>query len=722
MNISTLLWSFLQVSLLSAFAIGVSLLVTRRYPKISVAATSTAAIVILLTTLLLFVPIPRWQLPASWTQLNENAHTKTQQLKSQSNVEKERLGSRSWLSFGLNDLTALHLNKSVEQKSHFVALLTQSIVLACVILGSCRLIVSCFFLRKTLHSIAVIQNTEVTQLVDRISQRMGCQRTVTLCVSGGMISPTVIGWLRPRIVLPSDWERWSPQQLQAALAHELAHIVRGDLPWRILAAITQVVHYYHPLAHWLWHRLTFSQEVAADQLAVSAIGNRKSYYRALSELAIRQDDQSRRHVAPILLPTLSSHLIRRIKMLRTTECRTSGRGQKLARLGVIALVAMLGTGTIALRGLAHSSPNTKAALAENELFTHTPIMPLVDPENDQGIYLIKVSKLTEHDSIKPLVPLINRTAAVAWQDNFALDEMPDFDINSIDYITGLSLFEVQRLGEDSPHEHKNSIQFGAKYGLIRFKQEILDWKEWVRKNLPQAEETQIEECTYFKLQIPAIGPEPCCITIYDDRTIIVSGGEELLLTLVETEFQNHSAHWEYQWNSLDTGLISFISADYKITPSMFESDDVEIRDIDQIFDNIIQIGYGLDIESQTGNIGFKVQMDCLDKQKMELVTSAIRSLTERTLKQANKLLPTFDAKGDGPADHQEKKNEKYSSKEDCEQAIALFSNYSTRISANPDNTWTIDITAPSPWTIKDLIGDMLTAKELASKQTAGSNK
>ena len=124
-----------------------------------------------------------------------------------------------------------------------------------------------------------------------LAQTMDCQSSVRVATSSAIESAAVIGWLRPLVVLPKDWETWPLEQLRAVLAHELAHIVRRDYLWHTIGTIARAVHFYHPLAHWLLGRLTVSQEVAADQLAAQTLGSRSKYLKALSHLAIQQDDQ-----------------------------------------------------------------------------------------------------------------------------------------------------------------------------------------------------------------------------------------------------------------------------------------------------------------------------------------------------------------------------------------------------------------------------------------------
>ena len=56
------------------------------------------------------------------------------------------------------------------------------------------------------------------------------------------------------------------------LAHELAHIVRGDYATGLIARLAVVLNYYHPLVRWMAGRLQLQQEQAADALGARFAG------------------------------------------------------------------------------------------------------------------------------------------------------------------------------------------------------------------------------------------------------------------------------------------------------------------------------------------------------------------------------------------------------------------------------------------------------------------
>ena len=82
-------------------------------------------------------------------------------------------------------------------------------------------------------------------------------------------SPVTVGWLRPVVLLPSDWRRWPADQLSAVLDHEAEHARWRDPLMQWLAALNRSVFWFHPLTWWLERHLNDLAEEACDQAAIA---------------------------------------------------------------------------------------------------------------------------------------------------------------------------------------------------------------------------------------------------------------------------------------------------------------------------------------------------------------------------------------------------------------------------------------------------------------------
>jgi beta-lactamase regulating signal transducer with metallopeptidase domain len=176
-----------------------------------------------------------------------------------------------------------------------------------------------------------------------------------VCLSVRIGLPVAIGMVRPMIVLPAAFADSEPDdRLEAAFAHEWAHIRNGDLRWLVLLRLINIVLFAQPLFWCLRRTIRADQEALADA-AASALqrGGRLAY----AETLVGWARSSRRpHSAALASAALGlwerpSLLHRRVRLLLEPDYRveqTTSRGWKLAAAAV-GLVAALLLSMITLR-------------------------------------------------------------------------------------------------------------------------------------------------------------------------------------------------------------------------------------------------------------------------------------------------------------------------------------------------------------------------------------
>jgi len=118
--------------------------------------------------------------------------------------------------------------------------------------------------------------------VARMAREVGIRRPVRILESSLAQVPMVIGWLRPVILLPAAaLTGLTPQQLEAILAHELAHVRRNDYWMNLVQAAAEILLFYHPAVWWVSNRIRIEREHCCDDMGVAACGDRLTYARAL---------------------------------------------------------------------------------------------------------------------------------------------------------------------------------------------------------------------------------------------------------------------------------------------------------------------------------------------------------------------------------------------------------------------------------------------------------
>ncbi len=122
-------------------------------------------------------------------------------------------------------------------------------------------------------------------LLRRSAERLRVSRPVKLVESALVEVPTVIGWLSPMILLPaSAMTGLTTEQLEALLAHELAHVRRHDYLINLLQTVVETLLFYHPAVWWISHRIRVEREHCCDDLAVQVCGDGLTYAKALVAL------------------------------------------------------------------------------------------------------------------------------------------------------------------------------------------------------------------------------------------------------------------------------------------------------------------------------------------------------------------------------------------------------------------------------------------------------
>ncbi len=182
------------------------------------------------------------------------------------------------------------------------------------------------------------------QRLTSFAQRIAVSRAVRLCESTLVEVPTVIGWLRPVILMPpSALLGLTTQQVEALLAHELAHIRRHDYLVNLLQTLIETLLFYHPAVWWISHQIRVEREHACDDAAVRACGGDVlTYARALVELErLRFEAAAPPQLAMAAGGSSRDSLLRRVQRLvevsRARPARAFDRSSPWAATAVVVI-------------------------------------------------------------------------------------------------------------------------------------------------------------------------------------------------------------------------------------------------------------------------------------------------------------------------------------------------------------------------------------------------
>ncbi len=219
----------------------------------------------------------------------------------------------------------------------------------------------------------------VLAMVSRLSERVGVTRTVRVLVSSFADGPSVIGWLKPVVLLPAaTLLGLTPEQLEAVLAHELAHIRRYDYLVNIVQMLIETLLFYHPAVWWISGRIRQERELCCDDIAVRCCGDAVGYARALTAL-----ERTRVMTPSLALGVKDGPLMHRIQRLlgATPQYAEPERGP--SRLpGIVAILLAV---VCLPAGMKRADAQAPAPLRPKAPVQMAQIQAPVPPGNQSGV-------------------------------------------------------------------------------------------------------------------------------------------------------------------------------------------------------------------------------------------------------------------------------------------------------------------------------------------------
>jgi beta-lactamase regulating signal transducer with metallopeptidase domain len=258
-----------------------------------------------------------------------------------------------------------------------------------------------------------------------LQQQLGLNRVVRYCESLQLEAPAVVGWFRPVILLPvSALTGLNAQQLEAVIAHELAHVKRLDAFVNLFQIAAETLLFYHPAVWWVSKRIRAERENCCDDVAISICGNAVEYARALATMAEWQS-------APALAMAANrSPLAERVaRLLGLTKLNGGLRGVGIAG-SVLCLCASVLAGN-ALWGAAQ----TNNAGNDQRL---TLVAQREPEESRDAVIVVRPAKLMKRSDVSApsaptsattlvLAPEITTTiqSSSSWDNDQSADKTPE---------------------------------------------------------------------------------------------------------------------------------------------------------------------------------------------------------------------------------------------------------------------------------------------------------
>ena len=179
-------------------------------------------------------------------------------------------------------------------------------------------------------------------MTDRLRTALSIRVIVQVRESARIAMPMVVGILKPVLLLPIGLAtHLSVREIEAVLAHELAHVKRHDYGVNLLQSIVEILYFFHPALWWLSARVREEREHCCDDLAVQACGgDGRILAHALARVEELRLTQLETPALAMAFATKRQHLLHRVRRMLGAPTRPFVSNGSLAGLTLATILLM----------------------------------------------------------------------------------------------------------------------------------------------------------------------------------------------------------------------------------------------------------------------------------------------------------------------------------------------------------------------------------------------
>ncbi|MEG1049217.1 MAG: M56 family metallopeptidase [Oscillospiraceae bacterium] len=145
-----------------------------------------------------------------------------------------------------------------------------------------------YFLAKKALSYSILNKSDINE---KVKQTLAVKRSFSVYTSNKILSPVIIGFLTPKIILPQNI-KLSDKEKECVLAHEMVHIKRFDQFIKATMFFISAFHWYNPLVWLCFYLFNEDIETSCDQEVLNHYGMsyKKDYATALVDCSDKNNN------------------------------------------------------------------------------------------------------------------------------------------------------------------------------------------------------------------------------------------------------------------------------------------------------------------------------------------------------------------------------------------------------------------------------------------------
>lgn len=214
-------------------------------------------------------------------------------------------------------------------------------IVSCWLLGVgvflIRLAGGWLYLQQLKQTAVQVSDMSLQQLVENLKDLFRLRGSVQILETTRVNMPMVVGLFKPVVLLPVGLATGlSLREIEAVLAHELAHIQRADYAVNLLQSVVEVLFFFHPALWWLSARIREERELCCDDMAVQACGDGRILAQALAQV----EEFAQTPMLAMALASERKQLLHRVRRMLGVSVKPVVSNASLAGLTLATLLLL----------------------------------------------------------------------------------------------------------------------------------------------------------------------------------------------------------------------------------------------------------------------------------------------------------------------------------------------------------------------------------------------
>ena len=224
-------------------------------------------------------------------------------------------------------------------------------------------------------------------LFEEIKEKLVVRKFIALYESAQIETPMMIGFFKPIVLMPIGlMNQLSTREVEAILAHEIAHFKRNDYIFNFCQLLIESVFYYHPAIWWISSKIRIEREHCCDDVALTICDNQLLYAKSLLYI-LQKNPVHQNQVVLSFSGSKKQYLLNRIKrILNQSQNRTT----MTEKISITGLLLAFGIILSISASLPYSNKNLVSVIKDN-------LFPVDQDSTPRPIRRFKEISVTENN-------------------------------------------------------------------------------------------------------------------------------------------------------------------------------------------------------------------------------------------------------------------------------------------------------------------------------------